>query len=114
MTLARRCGLLLGIFLWLGAGGSIAGSGDGPRTFKSGVDLVTVDVCVRDAGGRFLPTLSLEDFVVLENGTLQHVTFLAPGDQLPLRVVLLLDSSASMAGAKMKRAKEAAARFAAR
>src|SRR5438067_811623 len=74
---------------------------DAPRPFRSGIDLVTLDVCVRDAAGRFLPTLGPEDFLVVENGKIQHITFLDPSDALPLRVVLLIDSSASMMGPKL-------------
>ena len=58
-----------------------------PR-FKAGVDLVSVDVCVRNASGRFLPDLSAADFLVLENGIRQHIEFLAPPSAMPLTAVL--------------------------
>ena len=114
MADARRYGVLFGLALWLSGAGVRAGGNDRPDAFRSGVDLVTVDVCVRDAAGRFLPTLSADDFLILENGSLQRVAFLTPGQALPLRVVLVIDASNSMNGAKLARAREAAAQFAAR
>ena len=87
------------------------GASDAPRPFRSGIDLVTLDVCVRDGSGRFLPTLRPEDFLVIENGKIQRITFLEPSDALPLRVVLLIDSSASMIGPKLTRAVDAATQF---
>jgi Ca-activated chloride channel family protein len=92
------------------------GRGQPPRRapeFKAGVDLVSVDVCVRDASGGFLPDLSAHDFVVLENGVRQHVEFLVPSSAIPLTAVLLIDVSYSMSGAKLGRALAAAAQFAA-
>lgn len=114
MTKARRYAALLGIALWLSAVALRAGESGRPDAFKSGVDLVTLDVCVRDATGRFLPTLSADDFLVLENGSIQRVAFLTPGNALPLRVVLVIDASNSMMGPKLARARAAAATFASR
>ena len=86
--------------------------GQAPPRFKGGVDLVSVDVCVRDPSGRFLPDLSAPDFLVLENGIPQHVEFLAPSSTVPLTAVLLIDVSFSMTGAKLTRALDAAGQFA--
>lgn len=97
--------------LWLSANGFAADTNDVPKAFRSGVDLVTLDVCVRDATGRFLPTLTSDDFLILENGAVQRVSFLTPAAALPLRVILIIDSSASMSGPKLARAREAAAHF---
>jgi Ca-activated chloride channel family protein len=83
-----------------------------PR-FTAAVDLVSVDVCVRDASGRFLPDLSAADFLVLEDGVPQRVEFLVPSSAVPLTAVLLIDVSYSMSGAKLTRALAAAAQFAA-
>lgn len=114
MTTVRRYSALLGMALCLSAVWLDAGENDRGDAFKSGVDLVTVDVCVRDAAGRFLPTLSADDFLVLEDGRAQRVTFVTPGHALPLRVVLVIDVSNSMMGAKLARARDAAAQFASR
>lgn len=83
----------------------------GPR-FKGGVDLVTLDVCVKDAAGRSLPDLTPEDFLVLENGKPQRPSFVLPSGTLPLRAMLLIDRSASMNGDKLARAIDAATMFA--
>jgi Ca-activated chloride channel family protein len=84
-----------------------------PR-FKAGVDLVSLDVCARDAAGRFLTDLTADDFLVLENGKPQRISFVIPSGAVPLTAILLIDRSASMYGPKMERAVEAAAQFARR
>lgn len=84
-----------------------------PTRFAAQVDLVALDVCVRDAAGRFVPDLSASDFVVLENGKPQQLTFMAPADGVPLTVVLLIDRSGSMHGTKLEYALDAANEFAA-
>ena len=43
-------------------------------TFTSQVDLVTLDVIVRDKRGQFVPDLKIEDFEVLEDGVEQTIT----------------------------------------
>lgn len=43
-------------------------------TFTSQVDLVSVDVSVRDRTGQFVPILKREDFTVLEDGVPQNLT----------------------------------------
>jgi VWFA-related protein len=43
-------------------------------TFISQVDLVTLDVIVRDKRGQFVPDLKAEDFVILEDGVPQTVS----------------------------------------
>jgi Ca-activated chloride channel homolog len=84
---------------------------DQPR-FRSGVDLVSLDVCVRDSTGRFLSDLSPDDFLVLENGKLQRISFVMPSGAVPLTAILLIYRSASMYGPKLERAVEAADLFA--
>ena len=81
--------------------------------FKTQVDMVALDVCVRDANGQFVPDLSADDFVVLENGRPQRLVFMAPADAVPLTIVMLLDRSGSMHGPKLEYAIDAANAFAA-
>ena len=87
-------------------------TGDSTPRFKTGVDLVALDLCVRDASGRFVPDLSAEDFLILENGKPQRASFLVPSSAVPVTAVLLLDVSHSMYGDKLKRARDAARQFA--
>lgn len=82
-----------------------------PR-FASGVDLVSLDVCVRDSTGRLLTGLTPDDFLVMENGTPQRISFVMPSGAVPLTAILLIDVSDSMYGPKLERAIEAARKFA--
>jgi len=43
-------------------------------TFTSQVDLVTLDVIVRDKNGQFVPNLTKDDFTVLEDGVEQNMS----------------------------------------
>ena len=90
---------------------SRAQSPDSPR-FKSGIDLVSLDVCVRESTGRLLTGLTADDFLVLENGKPQRVSFVLPSGAVPLTALLLIDVSHSMYGPKLEQALEAARQFA--
>jgi Ca-activated chloride channel family protein len=84
----------------------------GPQTvYRSGIDLVSLDVCVRSRDGRFVPALAPGDFLVLENDKPQRLAFFLPQDRVPLSVMLVLDRSASMAGERLERARQAAIAF---
>ena len=104
--------MVVGLFV-TGSQGQSRENTDGRPQFKAAVDLVPLDVCVRDASGQFVPDLSAEDFLILENGTPQRVSFLVPSSAVPLNAVLLIDMSHSMYGPKLNRALEAAKQFAA-
>lgn len=59
----------------LGATASSPAQGQTPKpTFKSGLDLVVVNVVVRDKDGRLVRGLTRDDFVVLEDGKPQTVS----------------------------------------
>src|SRR5688572_2692455 len=49
--------------------------------FRTGVQVVEVDARVFDAAGRFVTTLTRDDFEVLEDGVPQTVTFLTLVDR---------------------------------
>jgi VWFA-related protein len=63
---------------------------------KLETELVTVDVIVKDADGKRVSDLKKEDFEIYEDGVLQEIVHFRPINQ-PLRLVLLLDTSTSMA-----------------
>src|ERR1700692_200849 len=77
------------------------------QTFRSGVDLVTIQVSVRDARGRTLSGLSTSDFEVRDNGQLRPILSLADR-QSPVSVAILVDLSGSMrVGSKIAMARQA-------
>ena len=80
-----------------------------PRPFRSGVDLITLNVSVTDGAQRYVTNLARQDFIVLEDGRPQAVTFFA-NSGVPLSVAIVLDTSGSMDGA-LETAQEAATGF---
>ena len=70
-------------------------AGQGGATFKTGVELVSLNVTVTDSGGRYLSDLDQADFSVFEDGAKQEITFFTRRIQ-PVALSLLLDTSASM------------------
>ena len=63
--------------------------------FRSGTELVPLQVAVVDGSRRYVPDLQVEDFAVFEDGVRQDVTLFAAATA-PLDVMLLLDTSFSM------------------
>jgi Ca-activated chloride channel family protein len=80
-------------------------------SFRAGVDLVSLNVTVTD-GTRYVTDLQGENFTVFEDGVKQDVTFFSRTN-LPIALVMLLDTSASME-LKLPVAQEAAIGFARR
>jgi hypothetical protein len=64
-------------------------------TFRSGIELVALNVSVVDAQRRFIDGLRREDFAVAEDGVPRDVTFFGPS-AAPIDLGLLLDLSGSM------------------
>jgi VWFA-related protein len=76
-------------------------------TFKSGVDLVTVSVAVRDARGRVVRNLAKSDFQVIDSGFGRPIKDFYSGES-PISLAILLDISGSMGvGGNMDRARSA-------
>jgi Ca-activated chloride channel family protein len=75
--------------------GQSLGPGAQRPPFRSGVDVIAMNVTVTDAAHRHVIDLDWEDFQVFEDGRLQQVTFFQKRS-LPLALALLLDTSASM------------------
>jgi Ca-activated chloride channel family protein len=93
--------LLLGIGWPLGSQVKMAESGppvslgSHPFTITANVDLVLLDVSVRDAQGGFVSGLPESDFTVLEDGKPQKITQFANRD-VPVTLGLIVDNSGSM------------------
>jgi Ca-activated chloride channel homolog len=84
-----------------------------PRpSFRSGVDVVSLNVTVTDGSKNFVTNLEQGDFVVFEDGVKQDLTYFTKA-QLPIALSLLIDTSASMED-KLSIAQEAATGFAKR
>jgi Ca-activated chloride channel homolog len=66
-----------------------------PRPFRSGTELVVLQVSVVDTQRRFVSDLRQEDFAVFEEGVAQPVALFASA-AAPLDLMLLLDTSSSM------------------
>ena len=80
--------------------------------FRTGVDLVSLNVTVTDSDNRYVTNIVQEDFQLYEDGARQDITFYTR-TQLPIALALLMDTSASMTE-KMSTAQEAAVGFAER
>ena len=78
---------------------------DGFR-FKSGVELINVNVTVTDRSGRFVSGLRQEDFLVYEDDKPIEVSHFS-AERVPVSLGLVLDSSGSMAGEKWQSALDA-------
>jgi Ca-activated chloride channel family protein len=78
--------------------------------FKSGVELVNVTATVADSGGRFVPGLTKDDFIVYEDDVRQTVSQFS-AERVPVSLGIALDTSGSMAGEKIDAARLALDRF---
>ena len=78
--------------------------------FRSGSELVTTAVTVRDGDGRLITTLEQKDFIVEEDGVVQPITQFTR-DRVPVSLSLTLDISDSMRGQRIADARGALANF---
>jgi Ca-activated chloride channel family protein len=78
--------------------------------FSSGIELVNVTATVSDSGGRFVPGLRREDFIVYEDDQVQTVTHFS-AERVPVSLGVVVDTSGSMAGEKILAARKALGRF---
>jgi len=79
-------------------------------SFRTGVELVSLNVTVTDGTTRYVTDLAQEEFTVFEDGVKQEVTFFTRAN-LPIALSVLLDTSASMES-RLDTAQEAAIGFA--
>jgi Ca-activated chloride channel homolog len=108
---------LLGALVLLLASSQLSGQQPSPAqvrpapqaTFKSGVEVVTVSVSVRDDEGKVIQNLTRSDFEVFDSGFKKEIRDFFVGDS-PISLAILLDISGSMAvGGNIDRAREAVA-----
>jgi Ca-activated chloride channel family protein len=66
-----------------------------PQVFRSGVDIVSLNVTVTDTQNHYLTDLEQSDFTVLEDGAKQELLYFSKSN-LPIALSLLIDTSASM------------------
>ena len=78
--------------------------------FRTGVDIVSLNVTVTEGEQHYVKDLEEYDFNVFEDGTKQNIAFFTR-KQLPVALALLLDTSASMEE-KLNTAQQAAIGFA--
>ena len=91
------------------SGSLVTHAQDGFR-FKSGVDLINVTATVADEEGRFVPSLTKDDFTIYENGRRQEISHFS-NDRTPVSLGIALDASGSMTPDKMAAARSAIDRF---
>jgi Ca-activated chloride channel homolog len=77
--------------------------------FRSTVSLVALTVTVQDSRARYVTDLQPSDFAIYEDGVRQEVRFFK-SDTLPVDLIVLLDTSRSMAG-KVDSVRDAATLF---
>ena len=66
-------------------------------TFRSSVDVVTIQASVRDGRGRIVQGLTRKDFEVRDNGQLRPIVEFRCDRQSPVTLAILVDMSGSMA-----------------
>jgi Ca-activated chloride channel homolog len=77
--------------------------------FGTGIEIINLTLSVTDARNNFVTDLLQRDFAVFEDGIRQELSLFTHED-LPISMVLLIDTSASMEE-KLKNAQDAAVRF---
>jgi Ca-activated chloride channel homolog len=80
-----------------------------PPTFRTGVDVIRLNVSVTDGRNHYVMGLSSRDFAIFEDGVRQDMSLFTYED-VPVSLSLLVDCSASM-DRKLPAAQEAGLRF---
>jgi Ca-activated chloride channel family protein len=80
------------------------------KSLITNTDLITLTVTVTDTYGRYVSGLSKSAFAVFDNKQQQEITYFSDDDS-PVSVGVIFDVSGSMSGDKVKRARDALAKF---
>jgi len=78
--------------------------------FKSDTLLINMIATVVDSKGRTIPDLTVDDFILEEDGQPQTIKFLVPSADLPISIGVIIDTSLSMES-KIRTAQRAVDRF---
>lgn len=92
-----KLGARIAVALFFLGSAQIADGAQQP-SFRAATELVNLNVTVVGADALPVEGLTQDQFEVFEDGVAQELKFFAPGE-MPLDVVIVLDTSASMAGA---------------
>ena len=83
----------------------------GALGFGASVDLVTLNLTVRQPGGGFVEDLTNANFLVVEDGAVQEIVSFAKGEDIAVSAAILLDTSSSMIGGGITSARAGANRL---
>jgi Ca-activated chloride channel homolog len=100
------------VLLALLAGPASRLHGQSIPSFRTGIDVVSLNVTVTDVAGHYISDLGRDQLHVFEDGVQQTVQYFSRGN-VPIALALLLDTSDSM-DTRMAAAQEAAVGFAER
>jgi Ca-activated chloride channel homolog len=123
----RSLGRIVGLAAFLACGllAIEISTTSGPHHFRAGwhvlaqsapyrlgvrVELVGLFATVQDGAGRLITGLAREDFVIYDNGAPQTISQFSR-DYIPLSILILLDTSGSMAGNKLENARRSLLHF---
>jgi Ca-activated chloride channel family protein len=81
-----------------------------PKLYRSGVELTSINATVRDAEGHLVTGLSRESFEIFEDGERQTIAQFS-SERVPISLGVLLDTSDSMFGRRIKDARATVERF---
>jgi len=102
------CAWLWALALGVGAQSPPAPGDQSQETFRSSVDLVTIQASVRDQRGRTLKGLTPDDFEIRDNGQLRPILSLHSDLRSPVSLAIMVDMSGSMrTGPKIAMARQA-------
>ncbi|HEY7172038.1 MAG TPA: VWA domain-containing protein [Vicinamibacterales bacterium] len=109
MTARRRAAPVLAALIVCAAAVTAAQRGE-PPTFRSAIELTTVNATVVDRSGHLVRELPREAFEVFEDGEPQVVSQFT-NERVPVSLAMLLDVSDSMFGKRIADAREAVQTF---
>src|SRR3954451_9273920 len=96
MHLGRlRTAVVAALLVALGAPAPAQAPPRPPPVFGAQVEVINLNVTVTDGAGHYVTALKEEDFAVFEDGVRQELTLFTHED-LPISMVLMIDTSASM------------------